>query len=155
MMALKEGDQAPDFSLPASNGQTISLKDFIGKKAVVFFYPRDNTSGCTREVCSFRDCHDDIREAGATILGVSGDSLNSHDNFIAKHNLPFLLLSDGDKEMSVEYGAWGEKKNYGRAYMGMHRITYLIDERGRVAKAWSKVKPDNHGGEVLAAIKAG
>ena len=154
-MALKEGDQAPDFSLPASNGQTISLKDFIGKKAVVFFYPRDNTSGCTREVCSFRDCHDDIREVGATTLGVSGDSLNSHDNFIAKGDLPFLLLSDDDKEMSVGYGAWGEKKNYGRMYMGMHRITYLINEHGRVAKAWPKVKPDNHGEEVLAAIKGG
>ncbi len=154
-MALKEGDQAPDFSLSASNGQTVSLKDFTGKKVVVFFYPWNNTGDCTREVCSFRDCHDDIREAGATILDVSSDSLKLHDSFIAKYDLPFLLLSDGDKEMSVEYGAWGEKKNYGRTYMGMHRITYFIDMCGRVAKAWPKVKPDNHGEEVLAAIKGG
>ena len=152
-MTLKEGDRAPDFALPASNGQTVSLRDFLGKKVVVFFYPRDNTSGCTREVCSFRDCYDDIQEAGAIVLGISGDSMESHDSFISKYDLPFLLLSDGDQDMSEEYGAWGEKKNYGRTYMGMHRITYLIDERGRIAKAWPKVKPDNHGEDVLAAIR--
>ena len=154
-MALKEGDKAPGFSLPGSNGQTVSLKDFFGKKVLVFFYPRDNTSGCTSEVCSFRDCHDEIQAAGAIVLGISGDSLESHDNFISKYDLPFILLSDGDKEMSMEYGAWGEKKNYGRTYMGMHRITYLIDEGGRVAKVWPKVKPDNHGEEVLAEITGG
>jgi peroxiredoxin Q/BCP len=154
-MALTEGDKAPDFSLPASNGQTISLKDFAGKKVVVFFYPRDNTPGCTRGVCSVRDYHDDIQEAGAIVLGVSGDSLKSHDNFISKYDLPFLLLSDADNETSAEYGAWGEKKNYGRTYMGINRITYLIDEKGRVAKAWPKVKPDNHGEEVLAAVRGG
>ncbi len=154
-MTLKEGDKAPHFSLPGSNGQAVSLKDFAGKKVVVFFYPRDDTPGCTREVCSFRDRYDDIQKAGAIVLGVSGDSLKSHDNFICKYDLPFLLLSDGDKEMSVEYGAWGEKQNYGRTYMGMHRITYLIDERGRVTKVWPKVKPDNHGEEVLAEITGG
>ena len=154
-MTLNKGDKAPDFSLPASNGKTVSLKDFAGKNVVVFFYPRDDTPGCTREVCSFRDCHVDIHNARAIVLGVSGDSLESHGHFISKYELPFLLLSDGDKEMSVAYGAWGEKKNYGRIYFGMHRITYLIDERGIVAKVWTKVKPDNHGEEVLAAIRGG
>lgn len=152
---LRVGNKAPDFSLPASNGQTVSLKDFADKKVVLFFYPRDNTSGCTREVCSFRDCYDEIQATGAVVLGISGDSLESHHDFISKYNLPFLLLSDGEKQMSVKYGAWGEKKNYGRTYMGMHRITYLIDERGRVTKSWPKVRPDKHGEDVLAAIRGG
>ena len=153
MTILNEGTKAPDFALPASNGKTVSLKDCVGKKVVVFFYPRDNTPGCTREVCSFRDCYNEIQGQGAIVFGVSGDSIKSHDNFVSEYNLPFLLLSDDDKEMAVEYGAWGEKKNYGRTYMGMRRITYLIDETGKVAKVWPKVKPDEHGEEVLAAIK--
>ena len=152
-MTLKKGEIAPGFALPASNGQTVSLRDFLGKKVVVFFYPRDNTPGCTREVCSFRDCYDDIQETGAIVLGISGDNMESHEKFISEYGLPFLLLSDGDNEMSEDYGAWGEKKNYGRIYMGMHRITYLIDEYGKIAKVWRKVKPDNHGEDVLAAIR--
>ena len=155
MPILNEGEKAPEFALPASNGKTVSLKDYVGKKVVVFFYPRDDTPGCTREVCSFRDCYNDIQQQGAIVFGVSGDSIKSHDSFVSKYNLPFLLLSDDDKEMATEYGAWGEKKNYGRTYMGMHRMTYLIDEWGRVDKVWTKVKPDNHGEEVLAAIRGG
>lgn len=153
MPILNEGEKAPEFALPASNGKTVSLKDYVGKKVVVFFYPRDDTPGCTREVCSFRDCYNDIQQQGAIVFGVSGDSIKSHDSFVSKYNLPFLLLSDDDKEMATEYGAWGEKKNYGRTYMGMRRVTYLIDETGKVAKVWPKVRPDEHGEEVLAAIK--
>ncbi len=153
MTILDEGAKAPEFALPASNGQTVSLKDYVGKKVVVFFYPRDDTPGCTREVCSFRDSYNDIQEQGAIILGVSGDSIKSHGRFVSKYDLPFLLLSDDNKQMAMEYGAWGEKKNYGRTYMGMRRITYLIDERGKITKVWPKVRPDEHGEEVLAAIK--
>ena len=108
-MVLKEGDNAPEFSLPASNGKTVSLKDFAGKKVVIFFYPKDNTPGCIKEVCSFRDAYNDIQDEGIMLLGVSGDSLKSHGNFISKYNLPFLLLSDADKSMSSSYYAWGKK----------------------------------------------
>ena len=155
MMVLKEGDIAPDFSLPASNGKIVSLKNYAGKKTVIFFYPKDNTPGCIKEVCSFRDSYKEIQDEGIVLLGVSGDSLKSHDNFISKYNLPFLLLSDIDKSMSLSYYAWGEKERNGRKYMGMHRITYVVDELGSICKVWSKVKPNDHGKEVLAAIKFG
>ena len=154
-MVLKEGDNAPEFSLPASNGETVSLKDFAGKKVVIFFYPKDNTPGCIKEVCSFRDAYNEIQDEGIMLLGVSGDSLKSHSNFISKYNLPFLLLSDADKSMSSSYYAWGKKERNGRKYMGMHRITYVVDESGTIFKIWPKVKPNNHGEEVLAAIKFG
>ena len=152
-MVLKEGDNAPEFSLPASNGKTVSLKDFAGKKVVIFFYPKDNTPGCIKEVCSFRDAYNEIQDEGIMLLGVSGDSLKSHSNFISKYNLPFLLLSDADKSMSSRYCAWGKKERNGRKYVGMHRITYVVDESGTIFKVWPKVKPNNHGEEVLAAIK--
>ncbi len=151
-MVLKEGDKAPDFTLPASDGSTVSLKDLAGKKVVVYFYPKDNTPGCTKEACSFRDYNSELKQAGAVVLGVSKDSIQSHNKFIDKYELPFLLLSDADAAMASAYGAWGEKKLYGRTFMGMNRITYLIDEQGNIARAWPKVKPDRHGEEVLAAV---
>ena len=155
MTALKEGDIAPDFSLPASNGETIALNDFAGKKVVLFFYPKDNTPGCIKEVCSLRDVYSEIQDEGVVVLGISADSLKSHDNFISKYNLPFVLLSDVDHSMSSSYYAWGEKERNGRKYMGMYRITYIVDELGKILKVWPKVKPANHGEEVLASIKHG
>tara|TARA_Y100000590_G_C15584184_1_gene963503 strand:- start:119 stop:589 length:471 start_codon:yes stop_codon:yes gene_type:complete len=155
MTVLKEGAIAPDFSLPASNGTTVSLKDFAGKKVVLFFYPKDNTPGCIKEVCSLRDVYSEIQDEGVVLLGISADSIKSHNNFIAKYNLPFLLLSDIDNVMSSSYYAWGEKEWNGRKYMGMYRITYIVDESGKISKVWPKVKPANHGEEVLASIKHG
>ena len=155
MKVLQQGDIAPDFSLPASNGETVSLKDFASKKVVLFFYPKDNTPGCIKEVCSLRDVYKEIQDEGVVLLGVSADSLKSHDNFISKYNLPFLLLSDVDNSMSSSYYAWGEKERNGRKYMGMYRITYIVDELGKILKVWPKVKPANHGEEVLASIKHG
>ena len=155
MKVLKQGDIAPDFSLPASNGETVSVKAFASKKVVLFFYPKDNTPGCIKEVCSLRDVYKEIQDEGVVLLGVSADSLKSHDNFISKYNLPFLLLSDVDNSMSSSYCAWGEKERNGRKYMGMYRITYIVDELGKILKVWPKVKPANHGEEVLASIKHG
>jgi peroxiredoxin Q/BCP len=152
-MALKEGDKAPAFSLPASGGKTVSLKDLAGKKVVLYFYPKDNTPGCTKEACSLRDHNAAIAKAGAVVLGVSADSVKSHDGFAAKYRLPFPLLADAEAKVATAYGAWGEKTLYGRKYMGMNRMTFLIDERGRIAKVWAKVKPDEHGAEVLAAVQ--
>ena len=154
-MALKQGDKAPDFTLPASGRQDIALKDLAGKKVVVYFYPKDSTPGCTREACNFRDNYQALQQAGAVVLGVSADSVQSHDKFGAKYNLPFPLLSDKDKTMAAAYGAWGEKKLYGRTFMGMNRMTFLIDEKGDIEKVWTKVKPDRHGEELLEAIKGG
>jgi peroxiredoxin Q/BCP len=152
-MALKEGDKAPDFFLPASNGSTISLKSLAGKKVVLYFYPKDNTSGCTTEACSFRDSDAKLKKAGAVVLGVSADSIASHQKFAGKYSLPFPLLSDEGAKVATAYEAWGEKSLYGRKYMGMFRKTFLIDEKGRLAKIWPKVKPEGHAEEVLAAIK--
>ena len=154
-MALEVGDKAPDFTLAASDGSQLSLKDMAGKKVVIYFYPRDNTPGCTMEACSLRDYNADLKGAGVEVLGVSKDSLKSHENFINKYNLNFRLLSDEDHKMSEAYGAWGEKIMYGKPVIGMKRITYLIDEQGRVAKYWGKVNTKTHGKDVLDAIKAG
>ena len=151
-MALKEGDKAPGFSLPASDGSTVTLKGLVGKKVVLYFYPKDNTTGCIKEACSFRDNDAALQQAGAVVLGVSKDSIKSHLGFVAKYNLPFNLLSDEDVQVATAYGAWGEKKLYGRVFMGMIRSTFLIDEQGDIAKAWLRVKAEGHGNEVLAAI---
>lgn len=152
-MPLKEGDKAPEFSLPAGTGDAVSLKDLKGKKVVLYFYPKDNTPGCTKEACNFRDNHAALQQAGAVVLGVSADSVKSHQGFSAKYSLPFPLLADEGAKIATAYGAWGEKTLYGRKYMGMMRMTFLIDEKGNLAKVWAKVKPDNHGVEVLEAIK--
>ena len=149
---VKEGEKAPEFTLPAGDGTTVSLKELAGKKVVLYFYPKDNTPGCTREACNFRDNYAALQKAGAVVLGVSADSLKSHQNFTSKYTLPFPLLSDEGAKVATSYGAWGEKMNYGKKYMGMYRMTFLIDEKGKVAKVWPKVKPDLHGEEVLKAI---
>lgn len=152
-MTLKEGDVAPDFSLPASNGETISLKDYIGKKVVIYFYPKDDTPGCTIEACNFRDDYSEITETGAVILGVSKDDIKSHNKFINKYDLPFLLLSDESTKMISAYGAWVEKKMYGKEYYGVSRKTYLIDEEGKVQRVWPKVDVKTHSKDIIELIK--
>lgn len=150
---LQPGAKAPEFSLPSSTGETISLNDFIGKKRVIlYFYPRDNTPGCTKEACSFRDNLDAIENKDAVVLGVSKDSLKSHDKFIEKFDLNFPLLSDEDHKVAEAYGAWGEKKNYGKTYMGMIRKTFVIGKDGRIEQAFHKVKAAEHGSEILGLL---
>jgi peroxiredoxin Q/BCP len=146
---LKENDKAYEFTLPDANGTPVSLSGFIGKKVVLYFYPRDNTPGCTKEACSFRDIYDDILKTGSVVIGVSPDNEASHKRFQNKFGLPFYLLSDPDHKVAEAYGAWGEKKMYGRSYMGIIRSTYIIDEQGIIKKVYPKVTPDSHGEEVL------
>ncbi|MDA1188228.1 MAG: thioredoxin-dependent thiol peroxidase [Chloroflexi bacterium] len=153
-MALKVGDKAPDFDLPASTGGSISLKSLAGKQVTLYFYPKDDTPGCTVEACEFRDADSELREAGIQVLGVSADDLKSHDKFINKFSLNFPLLSDADKKVSTAYGAWGEKTSFGKKTVGMIRKTFLIDENGKLKKIWAKVKPEGHAAEVLEAAKA-
>ena len=151
---LKVGDQAPDFSLPASKGKNISLKDFLGKKRIVlYFYPRDNTPGCTKEACSFRDNLGSIEATDTVILGVSPDSLESHDKFIGKFELNFPLLSDQDHVVAEAYGAWGEKKMYGKSFMGLIRKTFVIGKDGKLQKVFHKVKAAEHGQEILNLLQ--
>lgn len=149
---LKQGDRAPAFSLPADTGETISLKDLKGKPVVLYFYPRDDTSGCTVEACEFRDHWKEVRKAGAVVLGVSPDSTRSHQKFRAKFDLPFPLLADEGHEVAEAYGAWGEKSMYGRKYQGILRTTFLIGKDGRITRVFEKVKPKGHAAEVLAAL---
>jgi thioredoxin-dependent peroxiredoxin len=151
-LKLKEGDPAPDFSVAANGGGKISLADYKGKSVILYFYPRDDTPGCTKEACAFRDGFSEFKKRGAVILGVSTDSAKSHDKFVEKFKLPFPLLADEDKKIVEAYGVWGEKKFMGRKYMGTHRVTFLIGEDGRIKKVWSQVKPDEHAAEVLAAL---
>lgn len=151
---LKAGDKAPGFSLATDGGGNVSLKDLKGKKVVLYFYPKDDTSGCTTEACEFRDSWSAVRAAGAVVLGVSPDSAASHDKFKAKYKLPFTLLADPDHSVAKAYGAWGEKSMYGRKYMGILRSTFIINADGRIATVFSKVKPKGHAAEVLAALSA-
>ena len=153
-MELQIGDLAPDFSLLASTGNTISLRGIIGKKVVLYFYPKDDTPGCTKEACGFRDTNDDLKNLGVVVLGVSKDSLKSHDKFINKYNLNFTLLVDENGTVSDLYGAWGEKKLYGKVYMGIRRMTFLIGEDGAIEKIWSKVNPEVHAQQVLDSVKS-
>lgn len=146
---LKEKDTAINFTLPDAEGNNISLSDFKGKRVVLYFYPKDNTPGCNKEACSFRDVYDDILDAGAVVIGISPDSSVSHEKFKNKFGLPFYLLSDADHKVSETYGAWGEKKLYGKAYMGILRITFVINDSGIIEKVFSKVSPEGHGEEVL------
>jgi len=150
---LKAGDMAPDFSLKDADEKIIELSDFRGKKIVLYFYPKDNTPGCTKEACSFRDVYDDILDAGAVVMGISPDSATSHQKFRSKQNLPFYLLSDENHEVAEAYGAWGEKKMFGRTYMGIIRSTFVIDEEGKIIKVYPKVKPADHGTEILELLK--
>jgi peroxiredoxin Q/BCP len=148
------GEAAPPFALPDQAGASVALEDLRGRWVVLYFYPRDDTPGCTREACDFRDQHGAISAAGATILGLSPDTAAAHAKFAAKYGLPFQLLVDGPGHaVARAYGAWGLKKNYGKEYEGMIRSTVIIDPEGRVAKTWPRVKPDAHGQEVLAWLK--
>lgn len=146
---LKVGGKAPDFTLQSGNGETISLKDFNGKKVVLYFYPKDDTSGCTAESCDFRDNIKKFEKKNTVIIGVSADSVKSHQKFTDKHELPFTLLSDETKEMLNDYGVWQEKSMYGRKYMGIVRTTFVIDEAGKIEKIYEKVKVPGHVENVL------
>lgn len=153
-MAMPDvGDKAPAFTLEDQSGETVKLSDFKGKTVVLYFYPKDDTPGCTREACAFRDEHSALKKAGAVVLGVSPDSGPSHAKFAGKFKLPFPLLADTDHAVSEKYGAWGEKSLYGRKFMGITRSTFLIDASGKVARVWPKVKVDGHVDQVLEAIR--
>lgn len=152
-MILPENSMAPDFSLPDESGLERSLKDYRGKWVVLYFYPKDDTPGCTTEACNFRDDYSAYEKAGVTIIGVSKDSPNSHAKFKAKYQLPFSLLADVEHKVADQYGVWGRKKYMGKEYDGMFRTTYLIDPEGKIVKVFENVKPADHSAEVLAAIK--
>ncbi|MBE2254501.1 MAG: thioredoxin-dependent thiol peroxidase [Myxococcus sp.] len=153
-MALSVGQKAPAFSAKDQSGATVTHTTNAGKYVVLYFYPRDNTPGCTVEACAFRDDHAKLKAAGAVVLGVSPDSSKSHLGFIAKYDLPFQLLVDSDNAVSTAYGAWAEKSNYGRTYMGVVRSTFLIGPDGKLAHVWPKVKVKGHSDEVLAVLTA-
>jgi len=149
---LKVGDRAPDFSLPDQTGKTVSLEELKGKQVVVYFYPKDDTPGCTVEACSFRDEYAALKKKDAIVLGVSPQGSESHRRFADKYSLPFPLLADTDHALAEAFGAWGEKQNYGRTYMGILRSTFIIGPDGRLSHVWPKVKTKGHGEEVLAAL---
>jgi thioredoxin-dependent peroxiredoxin len=149
---IKEGTTAPAFKTTDANGEPISLKDLKGQKVVLYFYPKDDTPGCTKEACSFRDAWAKFKKRGITVLGVSPDSEASHKKFETKYKLPFTLLADKDHAIADAYGVWGEKKFMGRTYMGVLRTTFLIDEKGKIKKVFEKVKPEDHASEVLEAF---
>jgi len=150
---LKVGDKAPDFKLQSDKGAEVSLSDFKGKcEVILYFYPKDNTPGCTKEACSFRDNYVEIKKKDAVVLGISTDSVKSHQGFVAKQNLNFTLLSDADHKVAEAYGAWGEKTMYGKKYMGMLRTTFVIDKNGVVRHVFQNVKADGHAIEVLSIL---
>jgi peroxiredoxin Q/BCP len=151
-LKLKEGDQAPGFTVATSGGGKISLSDYLGKNVILYFYPKDDTPGCTKEACAFRDGFASFKKKGAVILGVSPDSVKKHDKFVEKFTLPFTLLADEDKKIVEAYGVWGEKSFMGRKYLGVFRVTFLIGPDGRIRKIWPQVKPEEHAAEVLAAL---
>jgi peroxiredoxin Q/BCP len=151
-LKLKAGDKAPEFAGLTNGGGMISLADYKGKNVILYFYPKDDTPGCTKEACAFRDHFADFKQKGAVVLGVSPDPVKSHDKFVEKFRLPFTLLADEDKKIVEAYGVWGQKSFMGRKYMGTHRVTFLIGPDGRIKKIWSKVKPEEHAEEVLAAL---
>ncbi|MCL4785479.1 MAG: thioredoxin-dependent thiol peroxidase [Verrucomicrobia bacterium] len=151
-LKLKEGDKVPAFTAQTNGGGKVSLSDFKGKNVILYFYPKDDTPGCTKEACGFRDHFSDFKKKGAVLLGVSTDPVKSHDKFAEKFKLPFILLADEDKKIVEAYGAWGQKTFMGRKYLGTHRVTFLIGPDGRIKKIWPKVKPEKHAAEVLAAL---
>jgi len=152
-MALKVGDKAPAFKLKSQDGKTISLSELKGKPVVLYFYPKDDTSGCTKEACNFRDEFPKFGKMKAEILGVSADSVESHKKFAEKYKLPFNLISDEKKDAIEKYGVWQEKSMYGRKYMGIVRSTFIIDKNGKISHIFPKVKVDNHNQEVMEALK--
>ena len=149
---LKEGDKAPDFKSKDQDGNPVKLSDLKGQRVVLYFYPKDDTPGCTKEACSFRDADDAYRKKGIKVYGVSTDDEKSHQKFISKFQLPFDLLADTDKSIVESYGVWGEKSMYGKKYMGTNRKTFLIDEKGKIAKIFDKVNVEQHADEVLEAF---
>ena len=153
-MSLTIGDKAPEFTLPTDGNGTVALKAQRGKTVIVYFYPKDDTSGCTKEACGFRDAMPDFSKVDATIIGISKDSVRAHDKFKQKYALPFILASDETGEVCEKYGVWVQKSMYGRKYMGIERTTVLVDGKGVIRGLWPKVKIDGHVGEVLAAAKS-
>ena len=149
---LNIGDRAPDFALLDKDGNTVKLSDFIGKKTVLYFYPKDNTPGCTRQACAFAGLYDEFRNRGIAVIGISRDSVSSHLKFAEKYNLPFVLLSDPDRQAIEAYGVWQEKKLYGKISYGVVRTTFIIDENGNIEKIMPKVKPDTNAQEILEMI---
>lgn len=149
----KPGTKAPAFSLPADDGSTMALKDLKGQRVVLYFYPKDDTAGCTVEACEFRDTWAAVRRTGAVVLGVSPDDLSAHRKFKARYRLPFRLLADIDHAVARAYGVWGEKSMYGRKYLGIHRTTFIIDASGRIAHVFEKVRPRGHAAQVLEALR--
>ncbi|NIR46394.1 MAG: thioredoxin-dependent thiol peroxidase [Gemmatimonadetes bacterium] len=149
---LEAGAKAPEFELESDSGKTIRLSELRGRKVVLYFYPKDDTPGCTTEACELRDRFPEIEEKNATVLGVSPDGVKSHQRFKAKHELPFTLLSDPDHAVADAYGAWGEKKRFGKTYEGILRSTFVIDEDGVIEKVFAQVKPKGHGDEVVQAL---
>jgi thioredoxin-dependent peroxiredoxin len=152
MNLLQPGAKAPDFSTTDQSGKKITLKDYRGKKVVLYFYPKDDTPGCTKEACAFRDHFAEFKKLGVEVLGVSVDTEKSHKAFAEKFKLPFTLLADTEKKIVNAYGVWGEKSMYGRKYLGTNRVTYLINESGYIAAVFPKVKPQEHAAEILALI---
>jgi peroxiredoxin Q/BCP len=150
---LKEGNAAPVFTTKDASGRTVKLKDFKGQKVVLYFYPKDDTPGCTKEACSFRDGFATFKKRGINVLGISPDSEVSHKKFAEKYKLPFVLLTDPEHRIADAYGTYGQKKFMGRTYMGIHRMTFLIDEKGKIKKVFEKVKPEDHAREVLEAFE--
>jgi peroxiredoxin Q/BCP len=148
----EEGDNAPDFSTTDADGNPVKLSDFRGQKVVLYFYPKDNTPGCTKEACSFRDSFSEFKKRGIKVLGVSLDSESAHKKFVAKYDLPFTLLADTDRSVSEAYGVYGQKQFMGRKFMGINRTTFLIDEDGKIRKIFTKVKVNEHADEVLVAF---
>ena len=151
---VEEGKPAPDFELRSDSGETVKLSDLRGKQVVLYFYPKDDTPGCTTQACGIRDVYGEFQREGAVVLGVSPDDEGSHVKFKEKYDLPFTLLADTDHAVSDEYGVWGEKKYAGRTYLGVNRSTFVIDEDGNVKRVMLKVKPDTHADEVLETLRS-
>jgi peroxiredoxin Q/BCP len=151
---VEEGQEAPDFELASDAGERVRLSQFRGQPVVLYFYPKDDTPGCTAQACGIRDSYDDFEQRGAVVLGVSPDEESSHVKFKQKYGLPFTLLADPDHQVAEQYGVWGERKYMGKTYMGVERSTFLIDEDGRIAKVMRRVKPDTHAERVLEALAA-
>jgi peroxiredoxin Q/BCP len=151
---IEEGKPAPDFELPSDSGETVKLSDFRGKQVVVYFYPKDDTPGCTTQACGIRDAYGEFEDVGAVILGISPDSASSHVKFKDKYDLPFTLLADEGHKVADEYDVWGEKSFAGKKYMGVDRSTFVIAEDGTVKKAFRKVKPATHADDVLAVLRS-
>ena len=152
MTMLNIGDKAPNFTLLDKNGNSVSLSDFLGKKVVLYFYPKDNTPGCTRQACAFASAYDEFKSRNVEVIGISKDSVTSHVKFAEKYSLPFVLLADPERQAIEPYGVWQEKKMCGKVGFGVVRTTFLIDEEGTIARVMPKVKPDTNAAEILAAL---